>query len=209
MFVYEGVIIYGTTPWDDNTDIRSTRLNDPVFIGGSTTGSPNRTGSQDVIIPRGFIVPQWGRDAQPLDTPINGIYSKHRDPAPTWSKLIGSIFTNESSDDVNLRCRMNFTCDAVLTESPNFVNMGLSSVHTSDEIGSVFIPNARIGTLTDGSNWLLTGHRIGEVTVDRVIRMGSEQDYNAKTDFETRRENQDHQNSKLREYGDLVCPQNG
>ena len=173
----------GTTPSDGNTNIGSTRLAYPFQIGVSTTVSPSRTGSQDIISPRGSIGPQWSRYAQPLDTFINGIYSEHRDPAPTWSKAIGRKFTDESSADVNLRYRMNLTYDAVLTESPNFVNLGILSVHTSDELGSVFVPNTTIGTLTDGSNWLLPGHCIGNVTAYRVIRMGSEQDYNPKTDF--------------------------
>ena len=81
--------------------------------------------------------------------------------------------------------------DAVLTESPNFMNLGLSSVHTSDELGSVFIPTTRIGRPIDGSNLIPPGHIFGEVTADRVIRTRSEQNYSAKTDFETRRENQD------------------
>ena len=173
----------GTTPSDGKTNIGSARLDSPFQIGVSTTVSPSRTGSQDIISPRGSIGPQWSRYAQPLDTFINGIYSEHRDPAPTWSKVIGCKFTDDSSADVNSRYRMNLTCDAVLTASPNFVNLGISSVHTSDELGSVFVPNTTIGTLTDGSNWLLPGHLIGSVTEYRVISMGSEQDFNAKTDF--------------------------
>ena len=78
-------------------------------------------------------------------------------------------------------------CDAVLTKIPNFVNLGLLSVHTSDELGSFFVPTSRIRTPTDGSKWILPGHPIGRITVDRVIRTESEQDYNARTDFETRR----------------------
>ena len=70
---------------------------------------------------------------------------------------------------------MNLTCDAVLTEIPNFVNLGLSSAHTSDKLGSVSIPTTRIGRPTDGSNWLPPGHIIGEVTADRVRRTRSEQ----------------------------------
>ena len=85
---------------------------------------------------------------------------------------------------------MNFRSDAVLAESPNFLNLGIGCVHTLDELGSVFIPTPIIGTPTDGSNWLLASHHIGVVTADRVSRTGSEQDYNAKTDFETRRKNQ-------------------
>ena len=71
------------------------------------------------------------------------------------------------------------------------MNLGLSSVHISDELGSVLISTTRIGRLMDGSNWLLPGHLIGDVTADRVSRTRSEHNYNAKTDFETRRENQD------------------
>ena len=85
---------------------------------------------------------------------------------------------------------MNLKCDAILTESPNFVNLGLSSVHTSDELRSVFIPTTIIGRPMDGSNRILSGHRIVEVTADIVSRTRSEQNYSAKTDFETRRENQ-------------------
>ena len=182
---------YGTTPRDCNTAIGSARLTSPVRIGGSNTGSPSRTGNQDIISPRGSIGTQWSRDDQPLDTSINVIYSEHRDPAPILNKVIGQKFADKSSADVNSRCRMNFGSDAVFTESPNFVNMGIAFVHTSDELGSIFIPATRIGPPTDGSNWLLSSHSIGEVTVDRVSRTASEKDYNAKTDLETRRGNQD------------------
>ena len=138
----------GTTPQDGNVAIGLTSLTSPVQIGGSVTSSPNRTGSQDIASPRGSIGQQWIRYAEPLDTSINGIYSKQRDPAPTWSKFIGRKFTDESNADVHSRCRMNLTRDTFLTKSPNFVNLGLSSVHTLDELGSVVIPTTRIGMLT-------------------------------------------------------------
>ena len=84
----------GTTPRDVSNAMGSTRLASLVRIGGSTTGSPSRTGSQDIISPRGSISPQWSRDAQPLDISNNGNYSKHRYPATTWSKVIVRKFTN-------------------------------------------------------------------------------------------------------------------
>ena len=164
----------GTTPRERNTAIGSNRLTTPVRIGGGTTGSPIRTGRKDIISLRGSIGPQWSRDAQPLDTYINGIYYEHRDPAPTWSEVIGHKFTNKSSADVNLRCRMNLTRDAVLTKIPNFMNMGLSSVPTLDELGSIFIRTTITVMPADGSNCIPPGHCIGKFTVDRVIRMGSE-----------------------------------
>ena len=82
---------------------------------------------------------------------------------------------------------MNLTSDAVLTKGPNFMNLGLSSVNTLDELGFVFIPTTRIERPMDGSNCIPPSRCIGEVTADRVISMRSEQNYNAKTDFETRR----------------------
>ena len=82
-------VMGGTTPRDGNTVMGSTRLDSPVRIGGNTTGSPSRTGSQDIISLRVSIGLQWSRYAQPLDTYINGIYSEHRDPVPIWSKEIG------------------------------------------------------------------------------------------------------------------------
>ena len=79
------------------------------------------------------------------------------------------------------------------------MNLRLSFVHTSDELGYVFIPATRIGRPMDGSRWLPPGHRSGGVTTDRVSRAGSGKNYNAKTDFETRRGNQDfgHQNNSM------------
>ena len=178
----------GTTPWDINTAVESAILTSPVRICGSTTGSQRRTGNQDIISPRGPISPQWSRDADPLDASINGFPAKHRYPTPIFIKEIGRKCIDESSADVNSHCRINFSSDAVFTKIPNFVNMWLASVHTRDEHGSVFVPTTRIGTPTNGYNWLPTRYIIGKVTADRVNRTGSELDYNAKNDFETRRE---------------------
>ena len=109
---------------------------------------------------------------------------------PNFSKLIGNKLSNKSSADVYSRCWMNFTRDEVLTISPNFMNMGLLSVHASDELGFFSIPATRIGRSIDGSNWILPVHLIGEVTADVMIRTRQEKNYSPKTDFETRRENQ-------------------
>ena len=70
------------------------------------------------------------------------------------------------------------------------MNLGLLSVHKSDELESFSIPTTRNRMLTYGSNWLLPGHLIGEVTAARTSRKRSEQNYSPKTDCENRRENQ-------------------
>ena len=175
---------------EGNNVVMVERLTNPVMIGAGTSVSPNRTGMQDIGSPNGSFGSKEVMDAQPLETSINGIYDKHRDPVPTFSKVIFIKLSNESSTNVYLRCRMNLMRDAVLTESPNFRNLGLLSVHTSDEFGYVFTPTTIIRRLEDRSNWILPDHFIGEVTTDRLSRTISEKNYSAKTDFETRRENQ-------------------
>ena len=82
--------------------------------------------------------------------PVGGIYfgncisAKHRDPAPTWSKVIRRKSSDKSSADKYLRCWMNLASSTVLTENPKFMNLGLLSVPKLDELGSVFIPTTRI-----------------------------------------------------------------
>ena len=159
----------------------------PVRVGGGPSVSPTRMGSQEIGSPSGSINPEEVRNAQPFDTSINEISDKHRDPALTLSKVIGHKLSKESSAGVYLRCRMNFMNDSVLTESPTLMNLGLSSVHPSDELGSFRIPATRIRRAINVSNWIPPGHLIGEVTLDRMSRTRSEKNYRSKTHLETRR----------------------
>ena len=67
------------------------------------------------------------------------------------SRVIGrKTFTNKISD-VYARSQMDFGSVTVLSESPNFMDFGLSSVNTTDEIRSVFVPATRIGRPMDRS----------------------------------------------------------
>ena len=117
---------------------------------------------------------------------MKGISAKIRYPVLTWSKVIGQTFSNKFSADVYSCCQMNLAHDAVLAESPNFINLGLTYLHTSDELESIFIPATIIGRPTNGSNWLLPSYFIGEVTADRESGTRPEKNYNPKSDFETR-----------------------
>ena len=129
---------------------------------------------------RQSIIPQGVRNSEPLDASININPAKHRDPTPSWSKVISSkTFTNESAD-VYASGRMNFRSDTVLSKSPNFITFGLSSVNTMDELRSVYIPTTRSGRLTDGSYWLLSGQGISESTADRVSGTKANIHYNFK-----------------------------
>ena len=126
------------------------------------------------------------RNSQPFHTSVNENSDENGDPKATFSKLIGRKLSNNSSADVYSLCWVKFTRDAVLTKSPNFMNLGLSPVHASDEFVSFSIPNTRIGSPTDGYNWIPPVRCIGEVIADRMSRTRSDQNCISKTDFETR-----------------------
>ena len=160
--------------WDRKNPIRYPRLNLPVLIGGGTTVYSTRTGSQEIITPKGPTGSVEVRNAQPFHTYTNGNSANNGDPTPTFIKVIVRELSDDSSTNIYLRCRLNFMRDAVVTESPNFTNLGLSAVHTSDEIGTFIITANRIGSPTDLSNWLLPGHLIGEVTAPRMSGTRSE-----------------------------------
>ena len=96
-------------------------------------------------------------------------------------------FANESAN-FYVRDQMNFGSDTVLSESPNFMDFGLSSANTRDELGSVFAPSTKIGRVTDVSNWIIPGHDISEATADRVSGTKSKNHYNFRSEFETRRD---------------------
>ena len=181
---------YRTIPRDRNTSRSLPRLTSPVRIGGGTSVSPDRTESKEISSPCGPISPVKFRNSQPFHTSINGNSSEHRYPMPNFSKLIGRKLSENSSADVYARSQVNFTHDTVLAESPNFMNMGLSSVHRSDELGSFIIPSTIIIRPIDGYKCLPPVHLIFEVAASRMGRTRSEQKYSSKTDFETMRENQ-------------------
>ena len=161
----------GKITQDRNTVGMPPSATTPVRIGTRPSVPPIIIRGQEIEIPRRSIIPQKVRNADPLDASINRIYSKHRDPTPDWSKVISRKFTNESSADVYVHGRMNFASDTVLSESPNFMDLGLPSVDTMDELGSVLAPTNRIGLETHVSNWFLRSHSISEAILDRVSGM--------------------------------------
>ena len=180
-----------TTTRDGNTYISPPRLNYPVLIGGGITVSPTRTGSQNIVSPKGRTGSVEVRDAQIFNTSINGNLTNNGDPTPTFSKVIGKELSHKSSVGIYLSCRVNFMRNVVGTEIPDFMHLGLPAVNASDELGSFGTPATRVGRPIYGSNWCVPGHVFGEATAVGVSGTRSEKNYSSKTDFETRRENQD------------------
>ena len=128
------------------------RFNSPFRIGDGPSISPTGTRRQEISSPSGPIGPVEVRNAQPFHTSINGNSAKHGDPAPNFSKIIGNKLSKNSSANVYSRCWMNFTRDAFGTKTPNFMNLGIFSVHTSDELRFFRIAAKRIGRHINGSN---------------------------------------------------------
>ena len=175
-----------TIPVDRNTFGIPPRTTTHVWTGTGTSVPPISTGRQNIDGPRQSIITEEVRNNNPLNNSINIIPAKHRDPKPSWSKVIGSKKITNEGADIYARGRTNFRSDTVLSESPNFMDFRLPSVNTTDELGSIFSPTTRIGRPADGSNWFPPGRDISEATADRVSETKAKNHYNLKGKFETR-----------------------
>ena len=98
----------GSTPREVNTVLETNRLTlrIPYFI--STSKSLKHTGNQDVVSTRRSVILKKGRNADPLDTPINRFSSIYGNPMPIFSKVIGPKTVSGESVDVYARKRMEF-----------------------------------------------------------------------------------------------------
>ena len=86
---------------------------------------------------------------------------------------------------------MNFGSNDVFTQNPNFINLGLASINTTDKLGSIRVPKTRSGRPKSISDWIWHGNDTEEATVDRVRETRANSDYIPKRDFKTMREIQD------------------
>ena len=178
----------GEIPVDINTAVILPTTTTQFWTDTGTSFPPIRIGSQKSGGPRRSIIHQEVRNADPLGASVNINPAKYRVSNPRWIIVIGSkTFTNGSAN-IYACSRMNFGSDTILSKSPDFMVFGLSSIKTTDEIRSVFVPTARIVRPTDGSNWLPPGHDISEATEDRVRGTKARNHYNFKSEFETRRD---------------------
>ena len=85
---------------------------------------------------------------------------------------------------------MNFASNPVLSKSPKFVDLRLSTVNTADKLNSTFAPATR--------DWLATRHSIAEVTRDRVSEAKEYSEYIKKSEFETMKVFERENNSGIR-----------
>ena len=72
---------------------------------------------------------------------------------------------------------MNFGDNAVFTQNPNSINLGLAPVNTTDKLGSIIAPTTRVGRPVSSSDCIRHGHDIEEATADRVSETRENIDY--------------------------------
>ena len=91
------------------------------------------------------------------------------DYAYIFSIVIGQNTSKGFSRDLYTRCRMNFADDPVQTQTPQFMNLGYSTINTSNERSALSTPATRILGHTNGSHCSTPYHVCGEAIEVRVI----------------------------------------
>ena len=91
---------------------------------------------------------------------------------------------------------MNFAADPVQTQTPQFMDMGLSTINALDEGSGLSTPNDRIRRPTNGAHWRAPNYIFGKTTVVGVNEAKSDYDYNYKTEFQIWRENKEFERQK-------------
>ena len=84
--------------------------------------------------------PSISRNNQNFDASVGGNLADDRNFTSILSKVIGCKLSDSRSSDIYLHCRMDFTSNAVGTEAPIFVNLGLQAVNTLDAFNTFGTP---------------------------------------------------------------------
>ena len=174
----------GNTPGDTGMSVRSKQSPPPVMIGSHTIyPSCGISGSLQVGKKRQSTSPDEVGNAQKWDTIIDKKLRNDRYYAPFFSKVIGHELYHGSSNDLYLRCRMNFLSNVVQTEALQLVDLGILAIKTSYELSVLNTPATRIRRLTDRYHWTAPDHVFDEAIAVGMSTGRSEQDYNYKTGF--------------------------
>ena len=128
-------------------------------------------------------------DTPKLDAVIDGNLPDDLDSASIFSKVIGHKLSDSSSSDIYLLCRIKSAADTVQTQTPQFIDMGLSTINTLNESSGLRNPLIRIRRPTDGSDWSMPDHVFGEVIVVGISEAKSDHEYHYKTEFQIWKEN--------------------
>ena len=152
VFKYPPVVIWKVAskpiPIDMNTAGVSPRSTTQVLTSTGTSTPPIRIRSQDIGIPGVSIGPQKFRNAHPLIYFLLNMGTLCPFSV-RWSVAKQSLTKSPTSTRAK---RMDFGSKYVLSESPNFLDFGMSPANTPDTFKSIIVPTTRVGRLTNGSD---------------------------------------------------------
>ena len=151
----------------------------------ATSVSPILIGNQDIFSPSHPSIAKRGRNSEPFDASINSFSAIDEHSTSYFSGVIGVEIVSAKVTDVNPRKRINFASNPVFSETPKFVDLGMSPAYTTDKLKYVIRLAARAEDWLDHSDWIVSRHRIAEVTEDRVSKAEAYSDYIKKSEFET------------------------
>ena len=79
---------------------------------------------------------------------------------------------------------MNFAADIVQTQTPQLMDLGVSTINTLDGISGLSNTTTRNRRPIDGAHWSAPDHVSGEATSVGMSEAKSDHDYNNKADFQ-------------------------
>ena len=151
------------------SDPKSNPSSDPK----SDTHATNRDFAQKLLISR-FVPKVVSVVIRTVDQPITDDVVGVQD----LLSLHHTVLPKLSVTDAAYSCtRMNFVSNSVLSETPKFMDLGMSPAHTTDKLKSVIGPTTIYRSLMDHSKWLASRHIIAGVTEGRVIEVQAYSDY--------------------------------
>ena len=157
----------------------------PVLIEIIGTAPPcGLNASQEFVDKRQSTSPGLVRQSQKLNTFVDRKLSDDRDLTSIFSKVIGDKLSKGSRRDLYTCCRMNFAADPVSTQTPTFVDLGLSTINALDEGSGLSTPTNIIQRPTDGAHWSAPNKCFGETIAVGVSEENSDYNYNYKTEFQ-------------------------
>ena len=182
----------GNTPHNGDVVESPPQDNGLVLIGDIfVPPTMGNSGSQDIIKKRKSTSPSVGRKCKTFDASVDRNLNNDRDSVAIFRKVLGCELSGSLLAKIYSRSRVDFTSNAIATEAPDFVHLGLPTTNASDERNPFDTPATRIIRLMYGSHCYALGLVFGEFTAVVMSGTRSEQNYSQRSNFETRRENQE------------------
>ena len=101
---------------------------------------------------------------QKLDAVVDRKFPDDLYSASIFSKVISPKLSNGSSGDLYTYFRVKFTDDSMQTQTPQYMDLGFSTINSLDESNDLSTPSAIILRPTYGSHWSVPDHVFDEAT---------------------------------------------